>query len=260
MNCQRCGSEIEEIEQIRLKPAWQGGGRETVKRALPCETCAKRSEEETSRIMQDRKIRNWRLDSGIPENVWDMSLDRDVWAKRKLRIDQCNEEAFDVLKVWVETANAGALIWGKQGRGKSTLAISAGLDCLRRSQEVLFISEVDLIDSYRNRSEANQGLVRRAMDVEVLILDNVGRHEITRGTAYLKELYFDLLDRRLPILGDPLKTLVTSQHDAPSLSEWCSDGAMASRLLSIIQGNELEITGDDRRHGLWLRQHPKGGA
>lgn len=251
MTCNKCGSPLEMVEQIRIKPVWSGGGRETIQVPAPCSACERRQQEQTDSIMRDREFRRLLRESRIPQDVWEMGLNSELWAQRRLSIDSGNEAALEALRGWVEADNAGCLLTGTQGLGKSLLALCAGVDCLRRGQEVLWVTERDLLDSFRGRRDADRDLAMESRSVEVLVLDDIGRHQIDRGGKYMMEVYLDLFDCRLPVFGPPLKTLLTSQHDAASLAKACCDDALASRLLAIIGGNILHLTGTDRRRPKW---------
>lgn len=251
MTCNKCGSPLEMVEQVRIKPVWSGGGRETIQVPAPCSVCERRQQEQTDAIMRDREFRRLLRESRIPQDVWEMGLDADLWAQRRLSIDSGNEAALEALREWVSADNAGCLLTGTQGLGKSLLALCAGVDCLRRGQEVLWVTERDLLDSFRGRRDSERDLAMAARSVEVLVLDDIGRHQIDRGGKYMMEVYLDIFDCRLPVFGPQLKTLLTSQHDAASLAKACCDDALASRLLAIIGGNILHLTGTDRRRPKW---------
>jgi len=249
--CSKCGSPLEMVEQIRIKPVWSGGGRETIQVPAPCSVCERRQQEQTDAIMRDREFRRLLRESRIPQDVWEMGLNSELWAQRRLSIDSGNEAALEALRGWVEADNAGCLLTGTQGLGKSLLALCAGVDCLRRGQEVLWVTERDLLDSFRGRRDSERDLAMAARSVEVLVLDDIGRHQIDRGGKYMMEVYLDIFDCRLPVFGPQLKTLLTSQHDVASLAKACCDDALASRLLAIIGGNILHLTGKDRRRPRW---------
>lgn len=252
--CPHCGAELEQIERVRLKPAWAGGGREVVTQAAPCETCERKAQEVQEGIMRDRHLKTLIRDSRIPEAVWGLGLDPALWKQNRLIIDEGNRNALEALRGWVQADRAGCLLMGTQGLGKSLLALCAGMDCLRLGQEVLWVAERDLFDSFRgarrNDPEASD-LVGKAQRVEVLLLDDFGSHQLDRGSRFMQELYLDLIDCRLPVVGPPLKTLVTSQHDPASLGAACGHQALASRLLALLGGNHIELKGSDRRRARW---------
>ncbi len=249
--CSQCGSPLEMIERTRIKPAWSGGGKEVVQQPSPCCVCEARQQEQTESIMRDRESRRLLRDSRIPEEVWGLGLDLATWKQHRLEVDAGNRDALEALQGWVEAENAGCLITGTQGLGKSLMALCAGVECVRRGQEVLWVTERDLLDSFRGRRDSDRDLAMESRSVEVLVLDDIGRHQIDRGGRYMMEVYLDLFDCRLPVFGHPLKTLLTSQHDAASLAKACCDDALASRLLAIIGGNILHLTGTDRRRPKW---------
>jgi DNA replication protein DnaC len=252
--CPTCGAELEQIERIRLKPAWAGGGQEVVRHVSPCEACERKAQEVQEGIMRDRHQRALIRDSRIPEAVWGLGLDPALWKQHRLVIDDGNRNAIEALRSWVQAERTGCLLMGTQGLGKSLLALCAGMDCLRSGQEVLWVAERELFDTFRGtrRNDPDAAdLVGKAQRVEVLILDDFGSHQLDRGSRFMQELYLDLIDCRLPVVGPPLKTLVTSQHDPASLGAACGHQALASRLLALLGGNHLELKGSDRRRARW---------
>lgn len=252
--CPRCGAVLEMIEQIRVKPSWAGGGREVIKHSAPCESCERKAQEAQEAIIRDRQQRALIRESRIPEDVWTLGLEPALWKQHRLVIDEGNREALDALKGWVQAERIGCLLMGTQGLGKSLLALCAGMDCLRLGQEVLWVAERELFESFRGsrrNDPESADLVGKAQRVEVLILDDFGSHQLDRGSRYMQELYLDLIDCRLPVFGPPLKTLVTSQHDPASLGAACGHQALASRLLALLGGNHIELKGSDRRRARW---------
>lgn len=248
--CLRCGTPLVMIDQIRIKPAFLGGGREVVQQAAPCQVCAKQQEEELEHIQQQRLWREVMRNSGIPENCWKLGLAPERWKEHRLEVDPGNARQIEQLRRWVDADNVGCAITGTQGLGKTLLALCAGVDCMRRGQHVLFVTERDLLDSFRGR-KGDKDLPYLAREAEVLILDDIGRHQIDRGGKFMLEVYLDLFDCRLPVFGPPMKTLLTTQHDAASLARSCADDALASRLMAIVGGNFIELGGRDRRRARW---------
>jgi hypothetical protein len=251
--CPTCGADLEVIERTRVKPSWAGGGQETIRETIGCEACERRQEQRQAAIVEERRFRSGLRDSGIPEAVWGLGLDAASWRHHRLDIDDGNKPAIAALREWVEADNAGCLLMGTQGLGKTLLAMCAGVECIRRGQEVLFVTERDLFDAFRGRRTSERDITLEARSIEVLILDDIGRHQIDRGSKFMVEVYLDLFDCRLPIIGPPLKTLLTTQQDAASLAKACADDALASRLMAIVGGNHVELSGRDRRRVRWGR-------
>ena len=251
MKCEKCGADLESVERFRIRPSWAGGGREAYLDVMPCEACERHERSALEVIQQERQIKARLRDSGIDERVWNLGLDSDTMLRHGLDIDNGNRNAVEHLREWVQAESAGCALEGTQGLGKTLLALCAGVDCIRHGQEVLFVTEREIIDSFRERTPSTRDVKMLARSVEVLILDDIGRHQIDRGGKYMVEVYLDLFDVRLGVFGPPMKTLITTQHDPASLARACADDALASRLMAIIGGNHIELTGKDRRRVRW---------
>lgn len=254
--CEQCGTVLPTEMGAWPRPASMGGGVVQRLRYARCEVCAERRRLAQEAHGREVRFQNRRMASGLPQKCWGLSLDPDAWAKMGLTVDANNRRGVKAAQDWVKGDAGGLMLHGPEGLGKSVIGMCAAMDCLRRDQEVLWVSERDLIDSYRGKrrdDDRNVGILARS--IEVLVVDDMGRHKMGRGTAYLTEMYFDIFDARLGLFGDAMKTLITTQLTHESLIEWCEDdAAMHSRIMSILGGNIEILGGQDRRRAVWTRE------
>jgi len=188
---------------------------------------------------------------GISKDLHSLSLEPDIWRQCGNETDRHNERFLRVLRRWVD-GDFSLYVVGAPGTGKTAGAVAAALDCMRRNppEEVLFLPEAKLIDAFGRKSDSN--LWTRAGEVQTLVIDDIGRHQVDRGTRYLAEKYLDILDERCPVLpGRRKKTLFTSQMNPAKLALAFSDGAINGRLFALLEGKILEIQGPDRRKMQW---------
>jgi DNA replication protein DnaC len=148
---------------------------------------------------------------------------------------------------WAKAPSAGLFLCGKPGVGK-TFEACATLAHLARSTTVLFYSMDDLMRDVRatfaNRETSEQSVMDRAFNVGCLLLDDLGRDNLT--AAALPRL-FDIIDGRMnrdkPTIitsNEPGKALLAkfAKHDAVSAD------ALASRLSRY---DVVVFGGEDRR-------------
>ena len=83
-----------------------------------------------------------------------------------------------------QTDKPGLLFVGEPGTGKTHLAVAAGRILMERGFECLFFDYQNLLDRIRSGYDAASGTsdreaYRTALDVEVLLLDDLGAHRTT---------------------------------------------------------------------------------
>lgn len=256
--CPTCGADLV-IREVEI-PATGGQPARVWTRAEPCAACADRRAiayaADEARINRAKWSKPSR--SGIEDACQVLSLDPAVMTRIGLVTDPENAEPLEVLREWV-AGDWSLYVHGAPGTGKSTAAMAAAMDCLRKPDEVLYLSEARILDIYRTQARGGDvDMLSRAKSVPVLVLDDVGRHKLDRGTAFLPEVYFDILDVRCPAFGPKHKTLITSQLSLQRFAAAFNDEAIARRVLALVEGAFIEMIGDDRSRVHWTRRRPGG--
>lgn len=142
----------------------------------------------------------------------------------------------------------GLLLLGQVGSGKTHLAAAAANRLLSRGRRVLFLVVPDFLDELRNsfsgvNEAATQRLLENAKRAEVLIMDDLGSHNLTDWT---KSVLFSILNFRV---NEGLTTLATSNLDGAALQELLGTRSL-SRLLSLCEPCLLASPQDLRLRGL----------
>lgn len=141
----------------------------------------------------------------------------------------------------------GLLLLGQVGSGKTHLAAAAANQLLRRGKRVLFLVVPDFLDELRNSfgSEGtdSQCLLDKAKRTEVLVLDDLGTHNMSDWT---RSVLFSVLNYRV---NEGLTTLATSNLDFAALQEQLGTRSL-SRLLSLCEPCLLVSDCDIRLRGL----------
>lgn len=121
---------------------------------------------------------------------------------------------------------------GQVGSGKTHLAAAAANYLLAHGRRVLFLVVPDFLDELRNSfsgAEAEtQSLLEAAKRTEVLILDDLGSHNLTDWT---KSVLFSILNYRL---NEGLVTIATANLNLAAMQELLGERSM-SRLLTLCE-------------------------
>lgn len=129
-------------------------------------------------------------------------------------------------------APRGLLLLGQVGSGKTHLAAAAANYLLAHGRRVLFLVVPDFLDELRNSfsgAEAEtQSLLEAAKRTEVLILDDLGSHNLTDWT---KSVLFSILNYRL---NEGLVTIATANLNLAAMQELLGERSM-SRLLTLCE-------------------------
>lgn len=142
----------------------------------------------------------------------------------------------------------GLLLLGQVGSGKTHLAAAAANCLLSHGRRVLFLVVPDFLDDLRNsfsgvREAETQGLLEAAKRTEILILDDLGSHNLTDWT---KSVLFSILNYRV---NEGLTTIATSNLNGTALQELLGTRSL-SRLLSLCDPCVLASPDDLRLRGL----------
>lgn len=138
---------------------------------------------------------------------------RQLWEQSKIdqQVDFC-QATFETFQFWqdgvgeaYEAAEAFAssrfgwlVLAGRNGCGKTHLAVAIAKRCLDNGQEVLFATVPDLLDDLRatfspDAEETYDREFRKMREVEVLILDELGAES---STSWAREKLYQLFNHR----------------------------------------------------------------
>ena len=179
------------------------------------------------------------------EQLISFSLDRFDPAGRGLRGDPRRnlESAFRLAKQWSSAPDGWLVYFGKNGCGKTHLAAGIAAERLKQGDTVAFANVPDLLDELRatfspGADERFDYRFGRLLEVEVLILDDLGAHQ---NSAWAEEKLYQLLNhrhlRRLP-------TIVTTNCELKEMQP-----RIASRLADLQASTVYQITAPDYRTG-----------
>lgn len=134
------------------------------------------------------------------------------------------------------------------GLGKSHLQIAIGKELIQRGRTVLIVRDVPFMNELaiaRNKDDHGETfnrLLRKAIEADVLIWDDLGKKA---PTDFRRETYFDIFDARNgQKKGKPI--LFTSNEDKETLSDRIGPAA-ASRLYGMCGDRLLQVEGPDYR-------------
>lgn len=159
-----------------------------------------------------------------------------------------------------EQGKRGLFIAGRQGRGKTGLAICALKEFIEAGQLSLFVSTPDLMERLRaamfnkDADESPDELLKAVTDVPFLALDDLG---VEKPTPYVLERFYLIIDKRL---SRGLYTLFTSNLSTKDLEAyWRPSGLQAEafhpglriveRIREYCQG--VSIKGGNLRDAGW---------
>lgn len=145
------------------------------------------------------------------------------------------------LRRWAASLDSASnlVLSGEVGVGKSHAAVAACRPAFDDGMSVAFWPEVELLDALRPGGD--EGLMARLVDVDRLVVDDVGAAKVSDWTA---ERMYALVNRRWL---EERPTVFTSNHDMPALRD-----TVGMRTYSRIVGSHavvLGLGGADRRRG-----------
>jgi DNA replication protein DnaC len=186
-------------------------------RAEPCPICSPRVKAIKAAKKMERGLGDLFGGANIPDNVeaWEFAtypLDGDQVAKA---------EAWAFANK--ETAQRGLYLWGKLGRGKTSLALSILKTFLERGEIGLYIRASQYLHLVNQRARGNEkdaAILDLAYSVTCLVLDDLGVEQST--PAAIREFY-ELFEERRGTHG--LYTVITSNLSIDDLEErWRPEG------------------------------------
>ncbi len=179
------------------------------------------------------------------EQLTSFALDRFDPAGHGLRGDPRRnlESAFHLAKQWSSAPDGWLVYLGKNGCGKTHLAAGIAAERLKEGDAVAFANVPDLLDELRatfspNADERFDYRFGRLLEVEVLVLDDLGAHQ---NSAWAEEKLYQLLNHRHL---RRLATIVTTNCELKEMQP-----RIASRLADLQTSTVYQITAPDYRTG-----------
>jgi len=146
----------------------------------------------------------------------------------------------------------GFLLWGPNGVGKTSIATLIGFEVARRGGTAYFVTAESLRISSIERTpfDADTSVMERAQEVELLIIDDLGK-EHRSESAYAERLMENLLRVRL---AQKRATIITTNLPLVGIRERRIAGLNTVYSVSMLEVLRecvlpLEVTGENQRHG-----------
>jgi len=151
----------------------------------------------------------------VPKRFWNVSFDKILPEESDHR---------KVIKKYLITIDerfnrgCGLLLTGNNGTGKTSCAVVVGKEARRKGYLVLFIRSTALRDGIINNKVFDDGntFLERARNVDLLIIDDLGKEYSKEYGSYNSSIYEDLLRVRV----DEVKpTIITSNLDVEQMNK-----------------------------------------
>jgi len=145
----------------------------------------------------------------------------------------------------------GLLLWGPNGVGKTSVAALIGFEVARRGGTAYFVTSESIRISSIERTafDADTNVIERAQEVELLIIDDLGK-EHRSESAYAERLMENLLRVRL---AQKRATIITTNLPLMGNREKRIAGLNTVYSVSMLEVLRecvlpLEVTGENQRH------------
>ena len=139
--------------------------------------------------------------------------------------------------------------WGEVGTGKTGLAVGYARNLLEAGMvaQILFVSVPDLLselrDTYNDENASEHAIIKRYVEAELLILDDLGAEQ-GKGLEWIQDRLYQIIGKRH---GEMRPTIFTSNYSLADLGTRLG-ARIAWRIReSVGQGNILEIAGPNLR-------------
>lgn len=180
-----------------------------------------------------------------------MRIPRRFW---EVKFDQIEPDLQGILRNYLKhlddmlDSGSGLLLWGENGRGKTSAAVFMAMEVRRTGASALMITAASLIDSVMEKTEVEDGLlVDRARVVDFLLLDDLGKEHPGRS-GFSDRLLENIFRERT---AAKLTTFVTSNMEHVALTERYKKSmleVMKEALLPVrVEGKNFR---DESRAGL----------
>lgn len=235
--------------------------------SLLCPTCREQKLKEQEALEREQlekesreRKQSWLLSCGIPRRFQDRSFDNFITKTgntKKIK-DICLDYAnnFPLLK-GIGYHSLGIFSKGIWGNGKSHLACSIAKKIIERwlspavSTPVIYITEPEMFRkiraTYNNSGETEQSLYNLFTNVPLLIIDDVGKEEVS-DPRFVQRIWFSVINGRydnlLPIV---VTANLTPDEIAHHLGGSRGNEAAFDRLYEMVQGRFWDNTGEGFR-------------
>ena len=150
---------------------------------------AEDAEEKRQKLLQ--RIEYYRVKGLSDPRYRECTFERDDGADRKAG-EIC--KAYVKNWEWVKENNAGLMMWGDVGGGKTFFAACIANALIDQGIQVVMTNIPQLITNMKRNFEAERGnILHMIANVPLLVLDDVG---IERDTSYSNELAYEILNTR----------------------------------------------------------------
>ena len=184
----------------------------------------------------------------VPERYWDVRASGIEARVQAHGVDPVPLGA--VLKTYIEkldemvAAGSGIMLYGNNGRGKTGALVWLGMQIRRRGYRVLYLETAKLKQYKIEKTpfDAVTTLWERAMDVDVLVLDDLGKG-VSDSKGFMQELVDELIRTR----GAHLRSTLISTNIEPA--KLVKDDFLKKSTLAMMQETVafFHVLGDDLR-------------
>jgi DNA replication protein DnaC len=171
----------------------------------------------------------------IPRRFWEAAYDQ---------IEPGTREVIRSYLMQIDTmldSGTGLLLWGKNGRGKTSAAVVVAKEARRRGASVLMTTAASLVDSIIQKTEVEDGLlIDRARSVDFLLIDDLGK-EHDAASGFSTRVFENLIRERS---AAKLTTWITTNMGMEELSE-----RYMSSMMEVLKETVLpiKVDGENRR-------------
>lgn len=148
---------------------------------------------------------------GVPRRFWEVDFDHiDPSTQGTIRRYLANLDE-------MLSRGEGMLLWGENGRGKTSAAVYVAKEVRRTGASVLMVSAASLMESVLGKIEDDDEdgkLLDRAKLVDFLVLDDLGKEHSSKS-GYSDSVFENLLRERG---SNRLTTWITSNMGPPGLA------------------------------------------
>jgi len=172
----------------------------------------------------------------IPRRFWDVTFDQIHPGAQGVVRNYLNE-----LDVMLDNGD-GLLLWGPNGRGKTSAAAFVAKEVRRTGASVLMVTAAMLLDSVLQKTEAEDGLLimELARTVDFLLIDDLGKEHASKS-GFSDRVFENLLRERG---SNRLTTWITTNMGRDGLVERYKHSMMEVLKELVVP---VKVEGDNHR-------------
>lgn len=177
----------------------------------------------------------------IPERFWSVTFDQiGNWPDREMFRKYLREIDSQLDR------GDGLLLWGPNGHGKTSAAVIVAMEARRRGASVLFVQAEDLrvasIEGVMFSDEKT--MMQRAREVDVLVIDDLGKEHSSRNSEYGERLFENLIRYR----SSMRRTTVVTTNMAPVGEKHSLEKAYLRSMVDVLREATYPLMVEDRNH------------